>query len=300
MRYCKECDGYTIDEKYKRICFRCRNRRKTKKYFDRLFGKVYRLFSIILCRNTYTFSYIIRKFSCEKENKMNISYLRNSRLIQGSSLETQKKLITDFCKTHEIKLDKIIVDEGVSGSGDKTDKRDGYNSIMKMIEDGELDTLVVISISRWGRCLGEIYQSVQLMEKMGVKFLSIKENIDTSSPYGRFTINLLSSLYEMELELIRERTKDTLKVKKENGKVYSKTPFGYNRVGNDLVENKKEKRLLRKMLRLKENGKSYGDVSKYLTKNRHKNKSGGKWTRENVYSVLKTFINNEKITLISV
>jgi DNA invertase Pin-like site-specific DNA recombinase len=231
---------------------------------------------------------------------MNISYLRNSRLIQGSSLETQKKLITDFCKTHEIKLDKIIVDEGVSGSGDKTDKRDGYNSIMKMIEDGELDTLVVISISRWGRCLGEIYQSVQLMEKMGVKFLSIKENIDTSSPYGRFTINLLSSLYEMELELIRERTKDTLKVKKENGKVYSKTPFGYNRVGNDLVENKKEKRLLRKMLRLKENGKSYGDVSKYLTKNRHKNKSGGKWTRENVYSVLKTFINNEKITLISV
>ena len=50
------------------------------------------------------------------------------------------------------------------------------------------------------------------------------------------------------------------------------------------------------MLRLKENGNSYGDVSKYLTKNRHKTKSGGKWTRENVYSVLKTFMNNEKIT----
>jgi DNA invertase Pin-like site-specific DNA recombinase len=104
----------------------------------------------------------------------------------------------------------------------------------------------------------------------------------------------------MELELIRDRTKDTLKVKKENGKVYSPTPFGFDRVGNDLIENKKEKRLLRKMLRLKENGKSYGDVSKYLTKNRHKTKSGGKWTRENVYSVLKTFMNNEKITPILV
>ena len=169
-----------------------------------------------------------------------------------------------------------------------------------MIEDGEVDTLVVVSISRWGRNLGQIYKSVQLMETKGVKFLSIKENIDTSSPYGRFTINLLSSLYEMELELIRERTKDTLKVKKENGKVYSKTPFGYDRVGNDLVENKKEKRLLRKMLRLKENGNSYGDVSKYLTKNRHKTKSGGKWTRGNVYSVLKTFMKNEKITPILV
>jgi site-specific DNA recombinase len=236
-----------------------------------------------------------------KENKMkNIGYIRNSRLIQGSSLETQQTLITDFCKTHDIKLDEIIVDEGISGSGDKTDKRDGYNSVMSMIDNGEVNTLVCISISRWGRNLGEIYKSVQLMETKGVKFLSIKENIDTSSPYGRFTINLLSSLYEMELELIRDRTKDTLKVKKENGKVYSPTPFGFDRVGNDLIENKKEKRLLRKMLRLKENGKSYGDVSKYLTKNRHKTKSGGKWTRENVYSVLKTFMNNEKITPILV
>jgi site-specific DNA recombinase len=236
-----------------------------------------------------------------KENKMkNIGYIRNSRLIQGSSLETQQTLITDFCKTHEIKLDEIIVDEGISGSGEKTDKRDGYNSVMSMIDNGEVNTLVCISISRWGRNLGEIYKSVQLMETKGVKFLSIKENIDTSSPYGRFTINLLSSLYEMELELIRDRTKDTLKVKKENGKVYSPTPFGFDRVGNDLIENKKEKRLLRKMLRLKENGKSYGDVSKYLTKNRHKTKSGGKWTRENVYSVLKTFMNNEKITPILV
>ena len=215
-------------------------------------------------------------------------------------METQKKLITDFCKNNDISLDKIIVDEGISGSGEKTTKRDGYNSIMDMIENGEVNTLVVISISRWGRNLGQIYKSVQLMETKGVKFLSIKENIDTSSPYGRFTINLLSSLYEMELELIRERTKDTLKVKKENGKVYSPTPFGFNRVGNDLVENKKEKRLLRKMLRLKENGYSYGDLVKYLTKNRHKTKSGGKWTRGNVYSVLKTFMNNEKITPILV
>ena len=188
------------------------------------------------------------------------------------------------------------MDEGISGSGEKTDKRDGYNSVLNMIKDGELDTLVVISISRWGRNLGEIYNSVQLMEKKGVKFLSIKENVDTSSIYGRFTLSLLGSLYEMELELIKERVRDTLKVKKENGKVYSPTPFGFDRNGDDLVENKKEKRLLRKMLRLKENGFSYGDVSKYLTKNRHKTKSGGKWTRQNVYSVMKTFVKNEKIT----
>jgi len=229
----------------------------------------------------------------------NIGYIRNSRLTQENSVETQKTLITDFCKIHEIKLDEFIVDEGISGSGEKTDKRDGYNSVMKMIEDGEVENLIIVSISRWSRNLGLLYNSVKLMDKMGTSFHSIKERID-NSVYGRFTLSLLGSLYEMELELCRERVKDTLRVKRENNKVYSPTPYGFDRVGNDLVENKKEKRLLRKMLRLKENGNSYGDVSKYLIKNRHKTKSNGKWTRENVYSVMKTFIKNEKITPILV
>ena len=229
-------------------------------------------------------------------DNMKIGYIRNSRITQENSVEVQNKLINDFCENNRIKLDKIIIDEGISGSGEKTKMRDGYNSIIEMIHNQEIDTLVVISISRWGRNLGEIYKSVQLMESKGVKFLSIKENIDTSTPYGRFTINLLSSLYEMELELIKDRVKDTLKMKKDSGKVYSKTPFGFDRVGDDLVENKKEKRLLNKIVRLKENGLSYGDISKYLTKNRHKTKSGGKWTRENVYSVMKTHLKNEKIT----
>ena len=55
------------------------------------------------------------------------------------------------------------------------------------------------------------YKSVELMQQHNIKFYSIKENIDTSSIYGKFTINLLSSLYEMELGLISERVSDTLK-----------------------------------------------------------------------------------------
>ena len=236
----------------------------------------------------------------KKEKKMSttIGYLRRSRITEGNnSIETQKKMIEDFCETNNLTLTQIVMDDGISGSGEKTQKRDGYNSVMEMVKDGKVDNVVVISLSRWGRNLGEIYKSVELMNNTDTHFYSIKENIDTSSPYGRFTINLLSSLYEMELELIRERVKDTLKVKKESGKVYSKTPFGFNRVGDDLIENPKEKRLLRKMLKLKQKGMTYRDISNYLTKNRHKNKSGGKWSRENVFSVMKTYLKNEKITL---
>ena len=56
---------------------------------------------------------------------MNIAYIRNSRLKQENSVYTQKQLIHDFCNTNHITLDKIIIDEGISGSCDKTNKREG-------------------------------------------------------------------------------------------------------------------------------------------------------------------------------
>ena len=67
----------------------------------------------------------------------NIGYIRNSRLSQENSVETQTKLITDFCKNNNIKLDEIVLDEGISGSGEKTDKRNGYNSVIDRIENNE-------------------------------------------------------------------------------------------------------------------------------------------------------------------
>ena len=223
---------------------------------------------------------------------MNIGYIRNSTLKQENSVETQRKQIKDYCEINNLVLDQIIIDEGISGGGDKTDLRKGYNQIIDLIDQGEVDNLVVISISRWGRNLGETYKSVKLMGDKDTKFISIKENIDTSSPVGRFTLNILSSLYEMELEMIRERTKDTLKYKKENNLVYSKTPYGFDRDGDRLIENPKEKRLIKKMNTLKDKGFSYNDISLYLLKNRHKTKSGGKWTRQNVYKVMKNHIVN--------
>jgi len=214
-------------------------------------------------------------------NRISVGYLRNSRITQENSISTQKSLIKEYCKNNGIKLDRIMIDEGISGSGDKTKDRDGYQNIMEMVKDGKVDNLIVVSISRFGRNLGEIYKSVELMDKMGTKFHSVKENID-DSVYGRFVLNLLGSLYEMELSICKERTRDTLRVRKENNKVYSKIPYGFDRVGDDLVENSKEEKMIRKMMRLRNSGKSYGEIVDYLNRNRYKNKSGNKFSRGNV------------------
>jgi len=218
---------------------------------------------------------------------MKYGYIRNSRLSQENSVETQRKLINEYCEKHDIVLDQIIVDEGISGSGEKTELREGYNQILDLIKEGKVETLIVISISRWGRNLGETYKSVRMMKDMNTTFISLKEMIDTKSIYGGFMINILSSLYEMELELIKERTKDTLRMKKENGKVYSQISYGYDRNGDDLIENKYELKVLKKMFRLMESGKTFGEISKFLNRNKHTTKKGGKWTRQNVRHTLK-------------
>jgi len=220
-------------------------------------------------------------------NRISIGYIRNSRITQENSISTQKSLIKEYSDNNGIKLDRIIIDEGISGSVDKVKDRDGYQTIIKMVKDGVVSNLIVVSISRFGRNLGEIYKSVELMDKMGTKFHSVKENID-DSVYGRFVLNLLGSLYEMELSILKERTRDTLKVKKENNKVYTKFVYGFDRVEGtaDLIKNEKENKMIRKMLRLKGNGKSYGEIVNYLNRNKYRNKSGNKFTRGNVYGIL--------------
>ena len=73
-----------------------------------------------------------------------------------------------------------------------------------------------------------------------------------------------------------------------NNKVYTKFVYGYDRIEgtDDLVKNPKEDKMIRKMMRLKESGKSYGEIVNYLNRNKYRNKSGNKFSRGNVYGIL--------------
>ena len=76
-------------------------------------------------------------------------------------------------------------------------------------------------------------------------------------------------------------------MKNENNQVYTKSVYGFDRVGNNLIENPKEEKMIRKMVRLKESGKSYGEIMNYLNRNKYRKKSGNKFSRGNVYGILK-------------
>ena len=215
-----------------------------------------------------------------------IGYIRTSTDKQGNSITLQTHQITDYCEKNNLVLDELIIDEGLSGKDIKN--RKGFHSVLEMLENGELGTLIVLSLSRMGRNFIQNYQTIEKMIDKGSNLISLKENVDLSTPMGRFSLNIMNSLYEMEREMISERVVDVLMDKKKNGKVYGVVPYGFDRDGEVLIPNNKEQKMIKKINRLKTNGMSYQKISDFLNRNKYTKKNGKKFNRYDVFHLVKT------------
>ena len=215
-----------------------------------------------------------------------VGYIRTSTLKQGNSIELQTHQITEYCEKNNLFLDDLIIDEGLSGKDIKN--RKGFHSVLKMLENGELGTLIVLSLSRMGRNLKQNYETIEKMIKKETNLISLKENVDLSTPMGRFMVNIMSSLYQMEREMISERVSDVLNDKKKNGKVFGSVPYGFDRDDDILIPNLKEQKLIKKIMKLKGDGISYQKISDFLNRNKHIKKNGKKFNRYDVFHLLKT------------
>jgi hypothetical protein len=84
---------------------------------------------------------------------------------------------------------------------------------------GKGDTLVVVRIDRLARSLSHLLEVIERLEAKGAFFRSIQDPIDTASPQGKFTLQVLGAAAEFERALIRERTKAGLASAKTKGRV---------------------------------------------------------------------------------
>ena len=83
---------------------------------------------------------------------------------------------------------------------------------------GKDDRLIVAALDRIGRRALDLLQTMEHLEKKGVIVKSIRENIDYQTPIGKFVTQILSSVAEMERNLIRERTKAGVAAARRKGK----------------------------------------------------------------------------------
>lgn len=227
---------------------------------------------------------------------MIVSVIRTSTDKQDNSIHTQRDMIRKYCDLKDIQLGKEFVDESVSGGSLK--KRDQFNDLLDLVKNNKIDTIISVSISRISRNTLDLLNFVKLLQDTNTNLVILKENIDLSTPMGKFFISILGSIYDLERNLISERTKDILQNKKEHNKVYcGKTPYGFDRNGDRLIENLQEIRMIKKVHTLRDQQKSYGDIVKFLKRNKYKTKKGDFFGKNNVKSLLNTTKNSPFLSL---
>ena len=112
----------------------------------------------------------------------------------------------------ELKVDKIFK-EKISG---KNTERAQLLKMLDYVREG--DSIYIESISRIARSTRDLLSIVQVLQEKKVDIISLKENIDTTTPQGRFVLTLFGALSELERESTLQRQREGIEIAKQKGK----------------------------------------------------------------------------------
>ena len=134
---------------------------------------------------------------------MKVSYERVST--PGQSLLRQDVMMEQYG------IEKVFT-EKISG---KNMDRPELKRMLDFVREG--DTLVIESISRLARSTRDFLEILDQLEQKKVALVSLKEQIDTSTPTGRFMVNIFAALAQLQREQILQRQKEGIAAQKANG-----------------------------------------------------------------------------------
>ena len=121
-------------------------------------------------------------------------------------------------------VEKIYTDK----QSGKTANRQELKAMLAFVRQG--DTVIAESISRIARNTKDLLSIVEELSQKQVEFISLKENIDTTTPTGRFMLTVFAACAEMEREFIAERTREGIAIAKAAGKMNGKQPMKIDKV----------------------------------------------------------------------
>lgn len=151
-----------------------------------------------------------------------------SQMEEGYSIEEQKAKLESYCDIKDWHIYKVYTDGGFSGS---TTERPALEQLIKDAQSKLFDTVLVYKLDRLSRSQKDtLYLIEDIFLKNNIEFVSLLENFDTSTPFGRAVIGLLSVFAQLEREQIKERMQLGKLGRAKAGKsmMWAKTSYGYN------------------------------------------------------------------------
>lgn len=187
---------------------------------------------------------------------------------EGYSVAAQKQNLISFAKTSNFKVYDIYADEGISGKD--VEGRPSVRRLIKDIQDGKIDVVLIQKFDRLTRNLTDTEDFIQLFQKYDVDVWSISDGkVDISNSNGKFMTLLKGLFAQHERELTSERIKVAFNQKAKQGYTLccACTPYGYNRKkGNKvIIINQEEAKVVRRIFKMYIEGTSFTTIAKRLT-----------------------------------
>ncbi len=151
---------------------------------------------------------------------------------ESESIQTQRTLLTQYCEEHHIPIGGCYCDDGWSGTNFD---RPQFKQMLKDIEAGKINIVIVKDLSRFGREYAQMGMYIEhYFEEKSVRFISVAESIDTKNGVDNLVLpftNVINSFYARQASA---KTKAAHQARAKAGMfIGSRAPFGYVKDPND-------------------------------------------------------------------
>jgi len=155
-------------------------------------------------------------------------YARVSTLNAGQDPTMQTRELREYCQRRGWEVFDCYVDKGVSG---KKDSRPQLNRLMEDAHARRFDVVIVWRFDRFCRSVSHLLRALETFNALGIEFVSLCEQVDTSTPTGKLVFTVLGAVSEGERNLIAERVRAGLRNARAKGK-----RLGRPKVGVDVAQ----------------------------------------------------------------
>jgi len=142
-------------------------------------------------------------------------YARVSTLNAGQDPTMQTRELYEYCERRGWDVYGCYVDEGVSG---RKDSRPELNRMMRDAHERRFDVVCVWRFDRFARSVSHLLRALETFQALGIHFLSLCEQVDTTTPTGKLVFTVLGAVSEGERNLIAERVRAGLRNARAKGK----------------------------------------------------------------------------------
>lgn len=142
-------------------------------------------------------------------------YGRVSTINTGQDPSMQTRELEEYCERRGWQVFDCYVDNGFSG---RKDSRPQLNRMMRDAHERRFDVVVVWRFDRFARSVSHLLRALETFNVLGIQFVSLSEQIDTSTPIGKMIFTVLGSVAELERNLIVERVRAGLRHARAKGR----------------------------------------------------------------------------------